>query len=164
MQREGNSQKSIWRSEYMLKLIFKGMLSLMVFLYSATGGRLGGKMNGVDVLLLTTTGRRSGKQRTVPLMYIMDGSAYVITASAGGADKHPGWFFNVRNNPQTAIRVKDKQIRVVAEVAGAEKKPELWTRLVEVAPNFAGYQKRTSREIPMVILHPVDESGEKRPA
>ncbi len=87
----------------------------------------------------------------------MDGSAYVITASAGGADKHPGWFFNIRSNPQTTIQVKDKPIKVTAEIAGPEKKPELWARLVEVAPNFAGYQKRTSREIPMVILHPVEE-------
>src|SRR5947207_2526119 len=110
----------------MLKSIIRSALSLMVFLYRATGGRLGGKMNGVNVLLLTTTGRRSGKQRTVPLMYIMDGSAYVITASAGGADRHPGWFFNVRSNPHVTIQVKDKRIAVVAEVAGPEKKPELW--------------------------------------
>jgi F420H(2)-dependent quinone reductase len=146
----------------MLKSIFRSILSLMVFLYRATGGRIGGKMGRVEVLLLTTTGRRSGKQRTVPLMYIRDGSAYVITASAGGADRHPGWFFNLRSHPQATIQVKDKQIRVTAEVVGPEKKPELWTRLVEVAPNFAGYQKRTSRDIPMVILHPVDELGEKR--
>lgn len=114
-------------------------------------------MGQVPVLLLTTTGRKTGKQRTLPLVYIMDGSAYVITASAGGADKHPGWFFNIRSNPQATIQVKDKHITVMAEIAGPEKKPELWARLVEVAPNFAGYQKRTSREIPMVILHPVEE-------
>jgi len=148
----------------MLKSIFRGVLSVMVFLYRATGGRIGGKMNRVDVLLLTTTGRKSGKQRTVPLVYIRDGSAYMITASAGGADKHPGWFFNVRGNPQATIEVKDKRISVVAEVAGPEKKPELWARLVEVAPGFAGYQKRTSRDIPMVILHPVGERDEKKPA
>ena len=148
----------------MLKSIFRGVLSLMVFLYRTTGGRIGGKMGRVEVLLLTTTGRKSGKQRTVPLVYIRDGSAYVITASAGGADKHPGWFFNVRSNPQATIEVKDKRIPVVAEVAGPEKKPELWARLVELAPNFAGYQKRTSRDIPMVILHPVDEVAERRPA
>ena len=119
-------------------------------------------MGRVEVLLLTTTGRRSGKQRTVPLMYIREVSASVITASAGGAERHPGWFFNLRSHPQATIQVKDKQIRVTAEVAGPEKKPELWTQLVEEAPNFAGYQKRTSRDIPMVILHPVDELGEKR--
>lgn len=137
----------------MLKLILK----IMVFLYNISGGRIGGKMGEVPVLLLTTTGRKTGKQRTLPLVYIMDGSAYVITASAGGADKHPGWFFNIRSNPQATIQVKDKHITVTAEIAGPEKKPELWARLVERAPNFAGYQKRTDREIPMVILHPVEE-------
>ena len=134
-------------------LIFK----VIVFLYNVSGGRIGGKMGKVPVLLLTTTGRKTGKKRTLPLIYIMDGSAYVITASAGGADKNPGWFFNIRSNPQATIQVKDKHIKVMAEIAGQEKKPELWARLVEVAPNFAGYQKRTSREIPMVILHPVEQ-------
>lgn len=137
----------------MLKLILK----VIVFLYNVSSGRIGGKMGNVPVLLLTTTGRKTGKQRTLPLVYIMDGSAYVITASAGGADKHPGWFFNIRSNPQATIQVKDKHIKVTAEIAGPEKKPELWARLVEVAPNFAGYQKRTSREIPMVILLPLEE-------
>ena len=134
-------------------LIFK----VIVFLYNMSGGRIGGKMDKVPVLLLTTTGRKTGKQRTLPLVYIMDGSAYVITASAGGADKNPGWFFNIRSNPQATIQVKDMHIKVTAEVAEPEKKSELWAQLVEVAPNFAGYQKRTSREIPMVILHPVEE-------
>jgi len=133
------------------------IFNVMVFLYNVSGGRIGGKMGKVSVLLLTTTGRKTGKQRTLPLVYIMDGSDYVITASAGGADKHPGWFFNIRSNPQATIQVKDKHIQVTAEIAEPEKKSELWSRLVEVAPNFAGYEKRTSREIPMVILHPVEE-------
>ena len=137
----------------MVMLIFK----IMVFLYNASGGRIGGKLGKVPVLLLTTKGRKTGKQRTLPLIYIGDGSAYVVTASAGGADKHPGWFFNIRSNPQATIQVKDQRIKVTAEIAGPDKKPELWARLVEVGPNFAGYQKRTSREIPMVILHPVEE-------
>jgi len=133
------------------------IFNVMVFLYNVSGGRIGGKMGKVPVLLLTTTGRKTGKQRTLPLVYIMDDSDYVITASAGGADKHPGWFFNIRSNPQATIQVKDERIKVTAEIAEKEKKSELWARLVEVAPNFAGYEKRTSREIPMVILHPVEE-------
>ena len=137
----------------MRMVIFK----VMVFLYNVSGGRIGGKMGKVPVLLLTTTGRKTGKQRTLPLSYIMDDEAYVITASAGGAEKHPGWFFNIRSNPQATIQVKDKHIKVTAEIAGQEQKSELWARLVAVAPNFAGYQKRTSREIPMVILRPVEE-------
>ncbi len=143
----------------MQKLILNWVLSVAVFLYRATGGRVGGSMSGVDVLLLTATGRKSGKKRTIPLVYIRDGSAYVITASAGGADKHPGWFFNVRSNPNVTIQVKDKQIRAVAEVASPEKKSELWPQLLKVASNFASYQQRTSREIPMVILHPLNEAA-----
>lgn len=137
--------------------MFKLILKVIIFLYNVSGGRIGGKMGNAPVLLLTTTGRKTGKQRILPLVYIMDGPAYVVTASAGGADRHPGWFFNIRDNPQATIKVKDKHMKVTAEIAGPEKKPELWARLVELAPNFAGYQKRTSREIPMVILHPVEE-------
>ena len=137
--------------------MFKLIIKMIVFLYRVSGGRIGGKVGKLPVLLLTTTGRKTGKQRTNPVAYIMDGPAYVVTASAGGADRHPGWFFNVRSNLQATITVKDKRIKVSAEIAGPEKKAELWARLVADAPGFAGYQKRTSREIPMVILHPVEE-------
>src|ERR1035438_6414811 len=115
----------------MQKLIGKLFFPLMNFLYRVSGGRVGGKMNGGEVLLLTSTGRKSGKPRTVPLIYIMDGSSYVITASAGGADRHPGWFFNVRSNPHVTIQVKDKQMKALAEVAGAEKKSALWAQLIQ---------------------------------
>jgi len=97
-----------------MKFIGQLVFSLMNFLYRASGGRIGGKMGQVEVLLLTTTGRKSGKKRTLPLVYIMDGPAYVITASAGGADKNPGWFFNVRSNPQSLIQVREKQIKVIS--------------------------------------------------
>jgi F420H(2)-dependent quinone reductase len=93
------------------------------------------------------------------LRSLRDSSSYVITASAGGADRHPGWFFNVRSNPQVTIQVKDKQMAAVAEVAGPEKRSQLWAQLLKVAPIFASYQQRTRREIPMVILHPVNERG-----
>jgi deazaflavin-dependent oxidoreductase (nitroreductase family) len=138
----------------MLKLI----MSLATFLYRISGGRIGGKMQGGDVLLLTTTGRKTGKQRTLPLIYIMDGPAYVLTASAGGA-RNPGWFFNLRDNPRAVIQVRDKQINVVAEVADKEKKREFWARLVAMIPSYETYQQKTTREFPMAILHPVDESA-----
>lgn len=135
----------------------KHIISLASFLYCVSKGRIGGKMFGGDVLLLTSTGRKTGKQRTVPLIYFMDGSAYVLTASLGGAPKHPGWFFNLRGNPHAVIQVKDKQINVVAEVADKEKKRELWMRLVAAMPFYEAYQQKTTREIPMVILYPIDE-------
>jgi F420H(2)-dependent quinone reductase len=143
----------------MQKLIGKLLFPLMIFLYRSSGGRGGGKMNGGEVLLLTATGRKSGKPRTVPLIYIMDSSSYVITASAAGAHRHPGWFFNVRSNPHVTIQVKDKRMKALAEVVGPEKKRILWRQLIQVHPFYEGYQKRTIREIPMVLLHPEEPEG-----
>jgi deazaflavin-dependent oxidoreductase (nitroreductase family) len=130
-----------------------------VMLYHLTGGRAyrGNANSPAGFLKLTTTGRKSGKQRTVHLLYIRDGSAYVVTASNGGRQRHPGWFFNVRSNPQVTLHVQDTQVSAVAEVAGPEKRKELWPRLLSIAPLYAGYENHTSREIPMVILRPVDQ-------
>lgn len=147
----------------MFKLILKVMIPLTVFLYRLTGGVIGGKVQRLPVLLLTTTGRRSGQPRTVPVGYLRDGSTYVIIASYGGLPRHPAWFLNLESHPEATIQLKKRQIQVKAETANPEQKRELWTRLLEVAPGYANYQKRTSREIPMVILHPVEELAEKRP-
>jgi F420H(2)-dependent quinone reductase len=130
-----------------------------VMLYHLTGGRAyrGNPDSPAGFLKLTTTGRKSGKQRTVHLLYIRDDSAYVVTASNGGRQRHPGWFFNVRSNPQVTIEVHGTQVSAVAEIAEPDKRRELWERLLSLAPLYAGYEKQTSREIPMVILRPIDE-------
>lgn len=130
-----------------------------VMMYHLTGERAyrGSSDSPAGFLKLTTTGRKSGKQRSTHLIYIRDGSAYVVTASNGGKQRHPGWFYNARSNPQVSIQVQDTQLSAVAEVAGPEKRKELWARLLSIAPFYAGYEKRASREIPMVILRPVDE-------
>ncbi len=130
-----------------------------VMLYHLTGGRAyrGSADSPAGFLKLTTTGRKSGKQRTVHLLYIRDGSAYVVTASNGGRQRYPGWFFNMRSNPQVTLHIQDTQVSAVAEVAGPEKRKELWARLLSIAPFYAGYEKHTSREIPMVILRPAGE-------
>ena len=130
-----------------------------VILYHLTGGRAyrGSADSPAGFLKLTTTGRKSGQQRTVHLMYIRDASAYVVTASNGGRQRPPGWLFNVRSNPQVTLHVQGTQVSAVAEVAEPDKRRELWARLISIAPLYAGYEKHTSREIPMVILRPVDE-------
>ena len=130
-----------------------------VMLYHLTGGRAyrGSADSPAGFLKLTTTGRKSGKQRTVHLLYIRDGSAYVVTASNGGRQRYPGWFFNMRSNPQVTLHIQDTQVSAVAEVAGPEKRKELWARLLSIAPFYAGYEKHISREIPMVILRPAGE-------
>jgi len=148
----------------MFKLILKVMIPTTVFLYRLTGGVIGGRVQTLPVLLLTTTGRTSGKPRTVPVAYLRDGSTNVIIASYAGLPRHPAWFLNLESHPEATIQVKKRQMQVKAETANPEKKRELWARLMEVAPGYADYQKRTSRDIPIVILHPIDERGEKRSA
>jgi len=133
------------------------MTYVSVILYHLTGGRAfrGSAESPTGFLKLTTIGRKSGQPRTVHLLYIRDGSAYVVTASNGGKPHPPGWLFNVRSNPK--VNIQDRQVSAVAEIAEADKRRELWERLLELAPMYAGYEKQASREIPMVILRPVDE-------
>lgn len=145
----------------MVKFILKLMVPTMVLLYRVTGGGFGGRVQSLPVLLLTTTGRKSGKPRTVPLGFLRDGSAYVIIASYGGLPRHPAWYLNLNSQPEATIQVKRQEMRVKAETASPEKRRELWARLIEAAPGYANYEQRTSREIPVVILHPLDGSGEK---
>ena len=148
----------------MFKVMLKAMVSVGVFLYRLTGGGIGGRVQSLPVLLLTTTGRKSGKTRTVPVGFLRDGSAYVIIASNAGLPRHPAWFLNLESHPQATIQVKKRQMQVKAETANPEKRRELWARLMEVAPGYANYEKRTSREIPVVILHPLKEGAENRSA
>lgn len=132
--------------------IFKQVVQLQVNTYRRTGGKKMGTLRGMPLLLLTTTGRKTGKQRVTPLMYIRDGENYVITASNRGEDKQPAWYVNLRANPQVRIEVGDKTMDVAAQEANAEEKSHLWPQLVEKAPFFDDYQKKTTRDIPMVIL------------
>ena len=136
------------------KSIFKFIMSIFVSLYRLTDGRIGGSMRGLGVLLLTTTGRKSGKQWTTPLGYFEDNGTYVITASNAGNDHNPSWFHNLKSNPQVTIQVKDKELMALAEPASPEKRNQLWEHLTAIAPGYKDYEKRTSRVIPMVILRP----------
>jgi deazaflavin-dependent oxidoreductase (nitroreductase family) len=135
--------------------MFKFIINIAIFLYKLTNGAIGGSMQGLPVLLLTTTGRKSGQPRTVPLGYLRDGSNYVIIASNGGRPRHPAWFFNLQSQPEVTIQVKNVQMKVRAEQANPEKRRELWTRLIQVSPGYGNYEKRTNREIPVMILTPL---------
>ena len=136
--------------------MFKLIINVLIFLYKLTNGGIGGSMQGLPVLLLTTTGRKSGQPRTVPLGYLRDGSNYVIIASNGGRPRHPAWYFNLQSHLEAIIQVKNAQIKVRAEQANPEKRSELWTRLLAASPGYGKYQQHTSREIPVMILSPVD--------
>jgi len=129
------------------------------FVYRATNGRLGGYLAGGPVLLLTTTGRKSGEERTVPLLYIRDGENFVTVGSNGGTATHPAWWLNLKASPGAVVEVGDHKMRVRAEQAGAEDKERLWPKLVEIYGGYESYRRRTDREIPVVLLRPVEDEG-----
>lgn len=136
------------------KWLMRLVMAIYVFLYRRTGGKMGGRLGTMPVLLLTTTGRKSGKKHTVPVMYLSESPNYIITASNNGGEKPPAWWLNLKSSPQATIEIGGDMRLVTTKQADSEEKERLWAQLVEKAPAFEGYQKRTQREIPMVILRP----------
>jgi F420H(2)-dependent quinone reductase len=106
-------------------------------------------------VLVDHVGRKSGKQRTTPLLYIADGDDVVIVASKGGSHKHPAWWLNLREMDETQIQVGAERRRVSVRQATPEEKDRLWPRLVDVWSDYDRYQQRTEREIPLAVLSPV---------
>jgi F420H(2)-dependent quinone reductase len=127
---------------------------LHVFLYRASGGRIGGRFKAAPVLLLTTTGRKTGKRRTTPLLYAEDAGRYVIIASVGGAPKHPAWYLNLGGKADATIQVGGRTLEVHADTASPDERARLWTLMTRMYPGYDAYQAKTSREIPVVTLTP----------
>ena len=124
------------------------------FFYRLSGGKLGGQLGKSPVLLLNTTGRKTGKQRTTPLLYLRDGDNLVLVASYGGAPTHPVWWLNLLAKPEAEVEIGRKKLCVTARQADTAERERLWPLLVAMYGNYAEYQKKTTREIPVVILHP----------
>ena len=127
---------------------------IMAFLYRRTGGRIGGKMSGGDVLLLRHVGRKTGKARTAPLMYARDGENVVVVASRGGSDAMPAWYLNLKANPRTSVEIARLKLDVVARDATEEERDRRWALALKNYPHFDAYQERTERRIPVVVLEP----------
>lgn len=129
-------------------------------LYQLSGGKIGATTPGgkLKVLLLTTTGRKSGIQRTHPVMYYQDGKNFVIAASNAGADRPPLWYLNLRKRPEATVQVQNVTQRVMARETSADERARLWDILTELHPVFAAYQKFTERPIPVIILRPIKQS------
>ena len=123
-------------------------------LYRASGGRIASGFQGMPVLLLTTTGRRSGKSRTTPLLYVRDGDAFVVVASNGGSDYTPGWWLNLRSDPHAEVEIGRIRTRVTARKASPEEHGRLWAAFTAGFPGYAKYATKTAREIPVVMLEP----------
>ncbi|HTL85421.1 MAG TPA: nitroreductase/quinone reductase family protein [Acidimicrobiia bacterium] len=140
-------------SDFMLKTmngVHRGMLKI-------TGGRFGYNLSRMPVLELTTIGRKSGQPRSIMLTSpLQEGATIVVVASRGGDDHHPAWFLNLRDNPDVEVAWKgEPKKKMRAHVANAEERARLWPLVTADHKNYAGYQKKTDREIPLVLLEPV---------
>jgi deazaflavin-dependent oxidoreductase (nitroreductase family) len=127
-------------------------------IYRASKGKVAGSMGGRQVSLLTTTGRRSGKQHTTPVMTFPHPGGLVIVASNGGSDRMPSWYYNLSAHPQVTIQTGAQVRTMTARTASPQEKTQIWPDIVAASSNFGNYQTKTSREIPVVILTPVAPS------
>jgi deazaflavin-dependent oxidoreductase (nitroreductase family) len=120
--------------------------------YVESNGEKGHHWRGVDTLLLTTRGRKTGRLRRTALIYGRDGDAYAIVASQGGRPKHPSWYLNLVANPEVEVQVGSEVFTAQARTARAEEKPKLWKTMTSIWSEYDTYQARTKREIPVVLL------------
>ena len=127
-----------------------------VALYESSGGTRGTTLRGYPVIVLTTRGNKSGAVRKTPLMRVEHDGTYAVVASQGGAPKHPVWYWNVAADPHVTLQDGPQVRDYVAREAQGEEKAEWWERAVAAYPDYAAYQKRTDREIPLFVLEPVD--------
>jgi deazaflavin-dependent oxidoreductase (nitroreductase family) len=106
----------------------------------------------VPILLLSTTGRRSGSSLTLPLIFGRSGDDYVVVASKGGAENHPAWYLNLDANPDVHVQVKADKFKARAHTAGGDERKQLWAKMVEIFSPYEQYQKKTARQIPVVVI------------
>ena len=122
--------------------------------YKLTKGKIGGKFQGAPVALVDSVGRKSGKRRTHPLLATEDGENIVIVASKGGIEKHPAWYHNLMANPDTTVNWYGDVREVRAREASGKERERLWRQMTQVYPTYDSYQRRTERQIPVVVLEP----------
>ncbi len=127
-------------------------------LYRLSGGRLGGRIGAAPVLLLTTTGRKSGQRRTAPLVYLADGERMIVIGSNAGNDRVPAWALNLKAEPAATVEIGRRKIPVRARVTAGEERAELWRRCNDQYSGFDDYATRTDRDIAVFVLEPAEAS------
>jgi len=125
---------------------------LHAWLWKLCGGKLDNAFGKLPLMMLTTTGRKTGQRRTTPVLYLQDGTGLIVVASFGGNDMHPAWYLNLEKCPDAEVIVKGEHRKVLARKLSAEEKKVIWPRLVQLYPQFETYQQRTRREIPLMRL------------
>ena len=133
----------------------RSLANLHVRAYRASGGRIGGSFRGSPVFVLLTTGRKTGITRQTPLLYLPHGDDLVIVASNGGTASPPAWWLNLKANSRAEAILGNRRIPVTASETSGEERRKLWQSVTEMYPGYAGYQRKTDREIPVVRLSPV---------
>ena len=135
--------------------LFRVLTGLHRAIFRLSGGRLLGRAGGMPVVVLTTTGRRSGRRRrTVLTAPIVEGGRVVLVASYGGDRRHPQWFLNVQADRRVTVTLDGREVAMRARVADADEKAALWPRIVDAYPGYDAYQRRTDRDIPVVVCEP----------
>ena len=136
------------------KAMSKAFSAMHRGVYKLSSGRIGGSFGASKVILITTTGRKSGKKRTLPLIGVDHGDGWGIIASASGHDTHPAWYLNLKANPEATVTVGKTEHSVVARILEGEERQQVWDQAVEANPDYAEYQKVTDRVIPVLALEP----------
>jgi deazaflavin-dependent oxidoreductase (nitroreductase family) len=136
------------------KLGFRAIAYVHRGLYRASGGKFAGRIGRLNVLLLTTTGRKSGRSRTVPLLYTPANGSYAVVASMGGAPRHPDWCLNLRAHPLAMVEIGRDRVEVRAREVEGEEREWLWCAMVDGYPGYDRYQQKTVRRIPVLLLEP----------
>jgi deazaflavin-dependent oxidoreductase (nitroreductase family) len=122
--------------------------------YRLTGGRVGGKLGKAPILLLTTTGRKSGQPRTAPVLYLADGDRFAVINTNAGNEKTPAWSLNLRANPEAEVEVGKKRVEVRARIAEGEEREDLWRRHMQQYSGWEFYESKLDREIGVFVLEP----------
>ena len=141
----------------LLRRFTKAMSTAHTFVFRASGGKIGGRVQGMPVLLLTTTGRKTGKVRTTPLLYLRDGADIAVVASNGGNQFSPAWWLNLSSQPAAQIEIGRDRIAIKAREASAAERARLWPQFTAGYSGYAKYVTRTTREIPVVLLEPAGD-------
>jgi F420H(2)-dependent quinone reductase len=142
------------RNSRPVALLMKYFARGHIWLYEHTDGRVGARLLWFPAALVTTTGRKSGKPRTVATLYLRDGDRVVLPASFGGRDDHPMWYRNLKSNPQVHIQIRDEHLNLVARDATVEERKVYWPKLIKMYPPYREYREATDRVIPLVVCEP----------
>lgn len=138
----------------LVNTLLKIVTRIHIFLYRTSGGRLWGRQSGLPVLLLTTTGRKSGLERTTPVIHVREGDDYIIAASKGGSERHPAWYHNLKANPQVRLELGSDRHSARAIITEGEERDRLYALLEAGNSDFTTYKNRTDRQIPVIRLSP----------